>query len=83
MHTSKRTHPPNHAQVHVFERTAMAARGAAVMVGVNGLKALQAIDERVLQRLLAQAIKLEGSGEAVLRLECWGVLAVAGKRAVQ
>ncbi|WIA35368.1 hypothetical protein OEZ86_003819 [Tetradesmus obliquus] len=47
--------------VHVFEKTAMTARGAAILVGVNGLKALQAIDPQLLAGLLAKATKLEGS----------------------
>jgi hypothetical protein len=41
----------------------MTARGAAILVGVNGLKALQAIDPVLLDGLLAKATKLEGSGE--------------------
>jgi hypothetical protein len=48
--------------VHIFEKTAMTARGAAILVGVNGLKALQAIDPALLDALLAKATKLEGSG---------------------
>jgi hypothetical protein len=48
--------------VHVFEKTAMTARGAAILVGVNGLKALQAIDPVLLDGLLAKATKLKGSG---------------------
>lgn len=50
-------------QVHVFERTAMTHKGAAVLVGVNGLLALEAIDHQLLEGLLAKAIRLEGSGE--------------------
>jgi hypothetical protein len=49
--------------VHGFEKTAMTARGAAILVGVNGLKALQAIDPVLLDGLLGKATKLEGSGE--------------------
>jgi hypothetical protein len=49
-------------QVHVFERTNMSHKGAAVLVGVNGLLALEAIDQQMLQGLLEKAIKLEGSG---------------------
>ena len=49
-------------KVHVFEKTNMTARGAAVLVGVNGLKALDAIGGGILDRLLAGATKLEGSG---------------------
>jgi hypothetical protein len=54
--------------VHVFEKTAMTARGAAILVGVNGLKALQAIDPVLLDGLLAKATKLEGSGEGYFRV---------------
>lgn len=42
----------------------MSAKGAAVLVGLNGLLALEAIDKALLQGLLDKAIKLEGSGEA-------------------
>jgi 2-polyprenyl-6-methoxyphenol hydroxylase-like FAD-dependent oxidoreductase len=49
--------------IHVFERTNMNARGAAVMVGVNGLLALNAIDPQLPKSLLSKAIRLEGSGE--------------------
>jgi hypothetical protein len=59
--------------VHVFEKTAMTARGAAILVGVNGLKALQAIDPVLLDGLLAKATKLEGSGEWYY-VTCWLVL---------
>lgn len=55
--------------VHIFEKTAMTARGAAILVGVNGLKALQAIDPQLLDGLLAKATKLEGSG-ALQNLAC-------------
>jgi hypothetical protein len=48
--------------VHLFERGSMDARGAAILVGVNGLKALHAIDPTLVDRLLAKAIRLEGSG---------------------
>lgn len=53
-------------QVHVFERTNMSAKGAAVLVGVNGLLALEAIDKALLQGLLDKSIKLEGSGKQTL-----------------
>lgn len=49
-------------RIHVFEKTSMTARGAAVLVGVNGLKALEAIGGEILERLLAGATKLDGSG---------------------
>lgn len=49
--------------IHVFEKTNMTARGAAVLVGVNGLKALEAIGGGILDRMLAGATRLEGSGE--------------------
>lgn len=54
-------------QVHVFERTRMTHKGAAVLVGVNGLLALEAIDKQLLDGLLQQAIRLEGSGATVVR----------------
>jgi ribulose 1,5-bisphosphate synthetase/thiazole synthase len=50
------------SSVHVFERSAMKARGAAIVVGVNGLKALHAISPALLDTLLANAIQLEGAG---------------------
>lgn len=40
----------------------MSHKGAAVLVGVNGLLALEAIDKQMLQGLLEKAIRLEGSG---------------------
>lgn len=40
----------------------MQHKGAAVLVGVNGLLALEAIDRTLLDGLLQKAIKLEGSG---------------------
>lgn len=49
-------------QLHIFERTRMQHKGAAVLVGVNGLLALEAIDRDLLNGLLQKAIKLEGSG---------------------
>lgn len=39
----------------------MTHKGAAVLVGVNGLLALEAIDKQLLQGLLDKSIKLEGS----------------------
>ncbi|KAF6255561.1 hypothetical protein COO60DRAFT_1702741 [Scenedesmus sp. NREL 46B-D3] len=47
--------------IHVFEKTAMTARGAAILVGPNGLKALHAVDPALLEGMLAKATKLEGS----------------------
>eukprot|EP00775_Hariotina_reticulata_P007829 gene7829-8026_t len=47
--------------IRVFEKTNMNARGAAVMVGVNGLLALNAIDPQLPEFLLRKAIRLEGS----------------------
>jgi shikimate 5-dehydrogenase len=52
-------------QIHVFEKTSMKARGAAILVGVNGLKALHAISPSLLDSMVANATKLEGAGEAV------------------
>ncbi|KAF8060567.1 Zeaxanthin epoxidase [Scenedesmus sp. PABB004] len=52
---------PRGAEVRVFERTARTARGEAVLVGVNGLKALAAIDPALTDGLLRKAIRLEGS----------------------
>jgi hypothetical protein len=49
-------------QLHIFERTRMQHKGAAVLVGVNGLLALEAIDRDLLDGLLQKAIRLEGSG---------------------
>jgi hypothetical protein len=63
-------------KVRVFERGAMAARGAAILVGVNGLKALDAIDPALLERLLSKAIRLEGSG-------AWGYGGAAARAAVR
>lgn len=54
--------------VHVFERTAMKSRGAAIIIGVNGLKALHAISPALLDTLLANAIQLEGAG--AVRASC-------------
>ncbi|GBF88144.1 FAD NAD(P)-binding domain-containing protein [Raphidocelis subcapitata] len=48
-------------RVGLFERTPMTARGAGVLVGVNGLLALNAINPAIVEGLLARAIKLEGS----------------------
>lgn len=62
--------------VHVFEKTSMKARGAAILVGVNGLKALQAINPELLRGLLSRATKLEGSGESE------GMACVAGSVAL-
>jgi hypothetical protein len=44
----------------------MSHKGAAVLVGVNGLLALEAIDKQMLQGLLDKSIRLEGSGNASL-----------------
>lgn len=49
--------------VHLWERSSMRARGAAVLVGVNGLLALEAIDPAMLEGLLNKSIKLDGSGK--------------------
>lgn len=49
--------------VRLFERSNMGARGAAVLVGVNGLLALEAIDKSLVDALLAKAIALDGSGK--------------------
>lgn len=54
--------------IHVFEKTAMTARGAAILVGPNGLKALHAVDPALLEGMLAKATKLEGSGECCTQL---------------
>lgn len=43
----------------------MSHKGAAVLVGVNGLLALEAIDKQMLQGLLDKSIRLEGSGNAL------------------
>ncbi len=43
----------------------MTQKGAAVMVGVNGLLALEAVDQQMLQGLLEKAIKLEAAGAPV------------------
>lgn len=48
-------------KLHIFERTRMQHKGAAVLVGVNGLLALEAIDRDLLDGLLQKAIRLEGS----------------------
>jgi 2-polyprenyl-6-methoxyphenol hydroxylase-like FAD-dependent oxidoreductase len=50
-------------RVQLFEKTRLTGRGAAILVGINGLKALKAIDPAMLDDLLSKAIKLEGSGE--------------------
>ena len=47
--------------VKVFEKTNMTARGAAVLVGVNGLKALRAIDPSLLQNMQGRSIQLQKS----------------------
>lgn len=47
----------------------MSHKGAAVLVGVNGLLALGAIDKQLLQGLLQKAIRLEGSGTALGTLQ--------------
>jgi 2-polyprenyl-6-methoxyphenol hydroxylase-like FAD-dependent oxidoreductase len=48
-------------RIKVFEKTEMTARGAAVLVGVNGLKALQAIDPTLLQNMQSRSIQLQKS----------------------
>ncbi|KAI8473272.1 MAG: hypothetical protein J3K34DRAFT_411487 [Monoraphidium minutum] len=58
-------------RVHLFEKTAMTGRGAAILVGVNGLKALHAIDAGLTEDLLAKAIKLEGSERYNLQTGAW------------
>jgi hypothetical protein len=59
----------------------MSHRGAAVLVGVNGLLALEAIDPSLVQGLLDKAITLEGSGELPLLLRAWLWLCrTAGRR---
>lgn len=60
-------------RVHVFEKTNMTARGAAVLVGVNGLLALEAIGGGMVDKLLDKAITLEGSGTANWAC-CWSHL---------
>lgn len=58
-------------RVHVFEKTDMRARGAAVLVGANGLMALNAIDSSITNRLITQAITLEGAGEQQQQRRRW------------
>jgi 2-polyprenyl-6-methoxyphenol hydroxylase-like FAD-dependent oxidoreductase len=49
-------------RVHVFEKSDLRARGAAVMVGANGLMALDAIDSSIVARLMDKAVNLKGAG---------------------
>lgn len=51
-------------EIHVFEKTSMKARGAAILVGANGLKALHAISPSLLDTMVANATKLEAAGGA-------------------
>lgn len=55
-------------EIHVFEKTSMKARGAAILVGANGLKALHAISPSLLDTMVANATKLEAAGGHIC---CW------------